>query len=176
MILNWYKKAQAAGSPPPPPAPPALPPLAPPPGAPGGASGAPLASESRVGTMSGIHKGRIKGGKEFDEDVIDWLNKSFKDFYTEAGEDNESVDDQDLGESARMRIARTRTVQLAKAPPPEGLGLDIGGPECLSIAMSKDEDHPDKEPPFVRGLLCPESSAPASPAGGAAPLPPPPMM
>ena len=176
MIINWYKQAQSAGGGGPPPAspPPGLPPLPPPPGVPGAGPGAPLPSESRVGTISGVHKGRIKGGHKFDKDVINWLDKHFKDFYEEYGEDNETIDDKDLGESPRMRIARTRTVQLAKAAPPEGLGLDVGGPECLSIAMSIDEKYPDKKPPFVRGILCPESSASASPAGGS--TPPPPMM
>jgi hypothetical protein len=176
--MNWYKKAQAGGGspPPPPPPPPPLPPLGGPP-----AGGAQSPSESRVGTIGAIHKGRLKGGTVFDKDVIDWLDKTFKDFYSESGEENDVDDsyDGDQTESPRMKSARIRTVQLARVAPPDGIGLDVGGPNCLSIANVYDEKYPDKEPPFVRGILCPESassnsgSPPGAPPG--APPPPPPM-
>ncbi len=178
--MNWYKKAQAGGAPPPPPPPPPPPGLPPLGGPPGG--GAPSPSESRVGTIGAVHKGRLKGGKDFDKDVIAWLNKTFKDFYHESGEINDANDPDSQEDSARMKSAKIRTVQLARAAPPDGIGLDIGGPNCLSIATAYDEEHPDKEPPFVRGILCPESASSgaggAAPAGppGAPPGPPPPPM
>lgn len=157
MSKNWYKIAQAP--PPPPPQPPGggPPPLPPMGGTPGGPGGAPSPSEGRVGTMNAVHGLRIDKDPLNDKKIIEKLNSIFREVYENSEEDDEEM---------RELRARIITTQVAKSPPPDGLGLDIGGPHCLSIAFTEDEDHPEREPPFVRGIRCPESATPLPGMGG----------
>lgn len=159
MAVNWYKTAQAPPPPPPGPpggGPPPLPPMGGPPG--GGPGTPPSPSEGRVGTMNAVHKLRIDKNPLNDKKIIKKLNDIFKEVYESSDQDDEDM---------RELRARIMTAQVAKSPPPEGLGLDIGGPHCLSIAFTEDEDYPGEEPPFVRGIRCPESATPLPGMGGA---------
>ena len=159
MSKNWYKIAQLPPTPPPVP-------IAPPMGGPPMA-GAPSPSEARVGTMTGVHKSRVDKDPLTDKKIINKINKIFREVYENSEEDDEEM---------RLLRAQIIAAQVAKSPPPEGLGLDVGGAHCLSIALTEDEDHPGEEPPFVRSIRCPESVSPlpgmgGGQQGGAPPMP-----